>query len=148
LFGRPSLAGEQRLESPAAAPSKGALRVADGTDKFVGWYDHGAGATPPPRPSHRLRMDYSAIPLWKEARSHSVRRGATLKINRCRRPPIIGTLSLTPNPVVIGAAVQGTAPFSDAGLLDQHSATWTGGDGTSNVGASVVPASHLDEQKN
>ena len=37
----PCLAGEQRLEWPASAPSKGALRVLDAADKFVGWYDHG-----------------------------------------------------------------------------------------------------------
>ena len=35
------LIGEQRLQWPASAPAKGALRVLDANDTFVGWYDHG-----------------------------------------------------------------------------------------------------------
>jgi hypothetical protein len=58
----PCLTGEQRLQWPASAPAKGALRVLDATDKFVGWYSHGgwgdAGTT-----TIAVGTEWLAVPL-------------------------------------------------------------------------------------
>lgn len=59
--------------------------------------------------------------------------------------PVVANISLVRNPLRIGAALQATASFSDPGVADTHTGTWTWGDGTAAVAAispGSVAASH------
>lgn len=49
--------------------------------------------------------------------------------------PVISKLTVTPNPVVIGGTLSASAAFTDAGILDTHTAQWNWGDGTTSAAA-------------
>lgn len=51
--------------------------------------------------------------------------------------PVVGAITLTPNPSVINGTVSASATFIDAGVLDTHTALWNWGDGTTSVGTVV-----------
>jgi PKD repeat protein len=48
--------------------------------------------------------------------------------------PNVGTISAPSDPIPVGAAVVTSAPFSDQGTLDTHTAVWDWGDGTTSAG--------------
>jgi hypothetical protein len=49
-------------------------------------------------------------------------------------PPSVGPINAPTEPVVIGTVVNASAPFSDPGRMDRHTAVWVWGDGTSTPG--------------
>jgi hypothetical protein len=48
--------------------------------------------------------------------------------------PTVGDISAPLDPVQVGTAIEGSADFSDPGVLDAHTATWDWGDGSTSAG--------------
>jgi PKD repeat protein len=46
----------------------------------------------------------------------------------------VGTITASINPVQANTAITASAPFTDAGMLDSHTAVWNWGDGTTSLG--------------
>ncbi|HSW87848.1 MAG TPA: PKD domain-containing protein [Candidatus Saccharimonadales bacterium] len=48
--------------------------------------------------------------------------------------PIVGTIAVSTNPVVVNNAITTTATFTDSGVSDTHTASWNWGDGNTTTG--------------
>ena len=59
---------------------------------------------------------------------------ADATVNVINAPPKVGTISGVAGPVPTGSVVTLSAPFTDPGVLDTHSASWDWDDGSSSAG--------------
>jgi hypothetical protein len=44
--------------------------------------------------------------------------------------PVVGSITVSPNPIQVNSSTSASASFTDANVLDTHTATWNWGDGT------------------
>jgi len=58
-------------------------------------------------------------------------------LNLTNAPPVVGEIEVIEDPVKVNTPVAASASFTDADLLDTHTAVWDWGDGTSSSGAVV-----------
>jgi predicted extracellular nuclease len=61
-------------------------------------------------------------------------------LNLVNLPPVLGEISVTPNPVALGTAVSASVSFTDPDGLDTHTATWDWGDDTTPASGIVTEA--------
>lgn len=56
-------------------------------------------------------------------------------LNLTNDPPVLGDITVPVNVVAVGSPVNASAPFTDADVLDTHTADWDWGDGAASAGA-------------
>jgi hypothetical protein len=75
---------------------------------------------------------------------------AQATVNVLNVAPTVGAIAAPVDPIQVNTSVNATAPFTDPGVLDTHTATWNWGDGSTSSGnvneangAGSVSGSHL-----
>jgi PKD repeat protein len=63
---------------------------------------------------------------------------ADVTISATNVAPKVGSITAPAEPVVVGTVVNASAPFSDPGRMDRHTAVWDWGDGTTTSPATVT----------
>ena len=75
---------------------------------------------------------YTITVIVTDNQGASDTKSTTVTVNNT--PPILGSITLSTNPIQINTTTTATANFTDSGVLNTHTASWNWGDGTTSIG--------------
>jgi VCBS repeat-containing protein len=157
-----SVSGTSPVDEGGLFTGSGSFADTDLTDAWTATVDYGDGSGLQPL---LLALDktFTLSHIYVDNGAHTVTVAVTdgqnasgsdsLVVTVNNVAPVVGAITVTPNPVVIGEALSASASFTDAGALDTHTAQWNWGDNTTSTGTAAesngsgsASGSHLNAQ--